>query len=262
MISSQRKDAFIAIGKDGGTGKYVHASAKQAFDSVSSDDKRRAFTMLVAAGITFLFALFTRIFWLFKPLLDKISYGAPGLMTNIIYYLIVGVLCTAFIVALNVVIKKLCEVKLFRRRARTIDIARALGVIAIAAVAVFAVSATFGFQLKLQKEMGVGVSIAKVFANLSVYLYYGFHMWLGFAAAALIQYALSMLFPAKYTVPWGAVFLVTIYGLTELLLEYATTSHMFPLYYYFLTYAYAAIYILTGRSFHVSFWASVAVMIL
>ncbi len=184
------------------------------------------------------------------------------MLTEIIYYILLAVVCTAFIVSLNIVIKKLCGVKLFRRRARTIDLARALGVIAIAAVTVLIVSSTFGFQLKLQKEMGMGVSIAKAFTNIAVYIYYGLHLWLGFTAAALVQYALSMLFPAKYTVPWGAIFLVTVFGLTEFLFEYTTTSHLFPSYYYFMTYAYAAIYILTGRSFHVSFWASVAVMIL
>ncbi len=259
MQTTTRQDRFIAVGKDGGTGKHKYSDAISAYKSVSAEDKRRAFIMLGAAGGTVAFMLLSRLLWLLKPLYDLADYG---MLSEIIYYIVLGIVCTVFIITLNAVIKNTCDVKLFRRRARTVNIPRALGVIAIAAATVFIVSATFGFQLKLQKEMGMGVSISTAFTNISVYLYYGLHMWLGFTAAALVQYALSMLFPAKHTVPWGAIFLVTVYGLLEFIFEYTTTDHLFSAYYYFMTYAYAAIYILTGRSFHVSFWASIAVMIL
>lgn len=259
MTVTEGQDRFIAIGKDGGTGKYKYPDFMSAYKSVSSADKRRAFIMLGAAGVAVAFILLTRLLWLFEPVWDLVYYGT---LSEVIYYIVLGLLCTAFIVALNIFIKKYCDVRLFRARKRTITIARALGVIAVAAVTVFVVSATFGFTLKIQKEMGMGVTMATALTNISVHFYYAFHLWIGFAAAALVQYALSMLFPAKHTMPWGAIFLVTVYGLLELLFEYTTTDHLYPLYYYFMTYAYAAIYILTGRSFHVSFWASVIVMVL
>ena len=68
--------------------------------------------------------------------------------------------------------------------------------------------------------------------------------------------------PSNRTIPFGAVFLVTVFGLSELALEVFSTAHMFPLIYYLFTYVYAAIYEITGRRFHLSYWASVVVMIL
>ena len=118
----------------------------------------------------------------------------------------------------------------------------------------------FGFKLKMQVEMGMGVTLATALTNIAVYLYYGLHIWLGFVAAMLVQYACSMLFPAKYTVPWGAIFLVTLFGLPELALELFATAHLYPWLYYIYTYAYAAIFILTQRSFHLSYWASAIIM--
>lgn len=259
MAETRGQDRFIAIGKDGGTGKYKYSDFKSAYKSVSKADKRRAFIMLGAAGISIAFILLTRLLWLFEPVWDLIYYGT---LSEVVYYIVLGLLCTAFIVSLNIFIKRKCEVRLFRARARTINITRALGVIAVAAVTVLIVNATFGFTLKIQKEMGMGVTMATALTNIAVHFYYAFHLWIGFAAAALVQYAMSILFPAKYTVPWGAIFLVTVYGLLEFIFEYATTDHIYSIYYYFMTYAYAAIYVLTGRSFHVSYWASVIVMVL
>jgi len=252
-------DEFIYIGRDSGTGKHRYPDARSAYASVSKADRRRAFIMLGAAGVTIAFMLFTRLIWLFEPLLDKIYYGT---LSEVVYYITLGLLCTAYIVGLNAFIKRKCSVRLFRIRKGSTGLTRALGVIAVAAATVFVSSATFGFTLILQKEMGMGGTGADMLVNLAVKFYYAFHLWLGFAAAALVQYACSMLVPAKYTVPWGAVFLVTVYGLLELLFETLTTAHLYPLYYYLFTYAYAAIFMLTQRSFHVSYWASVAVMVL
>ncbi len=259
MDSTNEKEKQAVSACDGGTGIHRHADCKEAYRSVSAADKRRAFIMLGAAGVTICFGLLTRLVWLFEPLLDKIYYGT---LSEVVYYIILGLLCTAYIISLNVFTKKYAGIRLFHPRKSGINIARALGVIAVGAVAVFIVSAVFGFQLKMQKEMGMGVTMATALTNISVYFYYAFHIWLGFAAAALVQYAMSMLFPAKYTVPWGAVFLVTVYGLLEFVFEYATTSHLYSIYYYIFVYAYAAVFVLSGRSFHVSYWASVIIMVL
>lgn len=244
---------------DGGTGRHTYPDFRSAYKSVANDDKRRAFIMLGASGVTVAFCLLTRLIWLFEPLLDKIYYGT---LSEVVYYIILGLLSTAYIIALNIFIKKKCGVRLFHARERMIDIPRALGVIAIAAGTVFIASAVFGFNLKIQKEMGMGVTMATALTNISVYFYYGFHMWLGFAAAALVQHAMSILIPAKYTMPWGAIFLVTVYGLIELLFETLTTPHVYTGLYYMMTYAYAAIFMMSGRSFHVSYWASVVIMVL
>ncbi len=252
-------DRFIYIGRDGGTGKNLHGDYRAAYASVPKGIKRRAFTMLGAAGVTLAFLLLTRLLWLFEPLLDKIYYGT---LSEVVYYIILGILCTAFIVALNEFIKHKCEVRLFRAKKRPVRLTRALSVIAVCAVAVFIVSAVFGFNLKMQKEMGMGVTLATALTNISVYFYYAFHLWLGFAAAALVQYGMSMLFPAKYTVPYGAIFLVAVYGLLEYIFETFTTTHLYTECYFALTFAYAAIFMLTQRGFHVSYWASIVTMVL
>lgn len=252
-------DRFIYIGRDGGTGKNIHPDHRSAYASVPAGIKRRAFIMLGAAGVTVAFLLLTRLLWLFEPLLDKIYYGT---LSEVVYYIVLGLLCTAYVVALNEFIKRKCEVRLFRAKKYPIRLTRALSVIAVCAVAVFIVSAVFGFQLKMQKEMGMGVTLATALTNISVYFYYAFHMWLGFTAAALVQYGMSMLFPAKYTVPYGAIFLVAVYGLLEYIFEAFTTTHLYPECYFALTFAYAAIFTLTRRGFHVSYWASVVTMVL
>ncbi|MCH5162208.1 MAG: hypothetical protein J1G38_01815 [Clostridiales bacterium] len=257
MAATKDQDRFVESG--GGTGEHKYPDFKSAYKSVAKEDKRRAFIMLGAAGVTVAFMLMTRLLWLFEPVWDYIYYGT---LSEIVYYIVLGLLCTGFIIALNIFIKHYCEVRLFKRKEHGVSIARALGAIAVAAAAVLIVNSTFGFTFKVQKEMGVGVTMATALTNIAVYFYYAFHMWLGFAAAALVQNAMSTLIPAKYTIPWGAIFLVTVYGLFELLFEYATTNHLYPLHYYFMTYAYAAIYMLTGRGFHVSYWASVIVMVL
>ncbi len=80
--------------------------------------------------------------------------------------------------------------------------------------------------------------------------------------AALVQYSLSILVPTKYTMPWGAILLVTVFGLTEFMLESLTTSHMYSWIYYLLNYAYASIFMLTHRKLHISYWASFIILVL
>lgn len=252
-------DRFDYVGRDGGTGKHEHADCRSAYASVPASVKRRAFIMLGAAGVTVAFLLLTRLIWLFEPLLDKIYYGT---LSEVVYYITLGLLCTAYIIALNQFIKRKCEVRLFHAKTHKIQLSRALSVIAVCAVTVFIVSAVFGFKLKMQKEMGMGVTLATALTNISVYFYYAFHLWLGFTAAALVQYGMSMLFPAKYTVPYGAIFLVAVYGLLEYIFETFTTTHLYTECYFALTFAYAAIFVLTRRGFHIGYWASVVTMVL
>ncbi len=252
-------DATLSATADGGTGHALYPDCKSAFASVSAYDRKRAYTMLGAAGVTLAVLFLSRLIWLFEPVLDLIYYGT---LSEIVYYIILGVVFTGYVIALNIFIKKHCGVSLFRPKKRTLNIARALGVIAVSAAAVFIASASLDFNLKMQLEMGLGVTLATALTNIAVYIYYGLHLWLGFIGAALVQYALSALFPAKYTVPYGAIFLVTVFGTIELILELYTTTHLYPWLYYLFTYVYAAIFVLTGRSFHVSFWASCIVMAL
>ncbi|MCM1367541.1 MAG: hypothetical protein NC184_01845 [Roseburia sp.] len=245
--------------RDGGTDRHEFSSASAAYRSVSKEDKRRAFIMLGAAAVTLAVLLLSRLLWLFEPLLDKIYYGT---LSEIVYYIALGVLFTIYIVFLNRFIVKHCDAHIFGIKKDPIILPRALGVIAVSAVAVFIAGAVFGFQLKMQSEMGLGVTLATALTNISVYFYYAFHMWLGFTIAVLLQHAMSTLFPSKYTVPWGAVALVTVFGLVELIFELYTTSHLYPWLYYLYTFVYGAIFTLTERRFHISYWASVIVMVL
>lgn len=255
----KQTDVFIHVGRDGGVGKHAYTDVKQAYAVRSPIEKRRAFTMLAAAGVTFAVLLLSRLLWLFEPLFDKVYYGT---LSEIIYYILLGLIYSAFVVSLNVFIKKRCSVRLFRVRKHSVSTPRALAVIGIAAMFVFIVNASLNFTLKMQLEMGLGVTAATALTNIAVYIYYGLHLWLGFIAATLVQYGMSLLFPAKYTVPWGGVFLVTVFGLTEFLLESLTTPHLYTWIYYLFTYAYAMVFYLSGRGFHISYWASVIIMVL
>ncbi len=253
------RDGFVQIGRDGGTGHAVHSDYRTAYASVSQADRRRAFVMLGAAGVTVGFLALSRLLWLLKPLYDLVYYA---LIPEIGYYVTLTVLYIPFIILLNRFIKKKCGVRLFRVRGKAVGLSRALGCIAVAAVAVFIISAAFGFKLKLEKEMGMGVTGMRMIVNIAVCYYYGLHLWLGMTAAALVQYACSILLPTRYTVPWGSVFIVAVYGLLELLFETYTTTHLFPWVYFVFSFAYAAIFTLSGRSFHISYWASVIIMFL
>ena len=215
--------------------------------------------MLGAAGVTIAFLLLTRLIWLFEPLLDRILYGT---LSEVIYYLILAALCVGFVIGLKKFVRRFCDFDPFAKKAQPIGFWRSLAVIGVAALFVFVVSAILGFKLKIQREMGLGVTLATALTNICVYFYYALHMWLGFCAAALVQYGLSTILPAKYTVPWGSIFLVTVFGLIEFVFEQFTTTHIYCGYYYLFTYAYAIIFTLSARRFHVSYWASVAIMIL
>lgn len=261
-IETNTESTALELGqtmRDGGTEKHEHDSVVSAYRSVRAADKRRAFIMLGATAVTFAVLILSRLLWLFEPLLDKIYYGT---LSEIIYYIIIGVLFTVYVIFLNRFIVKKCDTHIFRIKKDPILLPRALGVIAVAATAVFIASATLKFHLKMQYEMGLGVTLATALTNISVYFYYAFHMWLGFIMATLVQHALSTLIPTKYTVPWGAITLVTVFGLTELVLELFSTPHLYAWLYYLYTYVYAAVLTLSQRRFHLSYWASVIVMVL
>ncbi|MDE6029032.1 MAG: hypothetical protein K2F90_01770 [Clostridiales bacterium] len=235
------------------------ADFKAAFASVPATEKRRAYTMLIAAGITLAVLFLSRLFWLFKPVFDLVYYGT---LPIILYYILIGVVFTVFIVLLNHYIKKLCDCRLFLPQKKRVGVPRTLAVILVGAIAVLCVSAGFKFKVKIQVEMGTGVTMATALINLAIYVYYGLHLWLGLAAAALVQRALTILLPTKYSVPWGAIFLVTAFGLIEFALEAWTTTHSYPWLYYILTYAYAVVYELTDHSFHLTYWACVIILVL
>ncbi len=259
----KRPTEFNTAAPDGAEAVVSTAHARNAFRdaymSVPASEKTRAFTMLGAAGATTLVLFLSRLFWLFKPLLDKIYYGT---LSEVVYYIFLGVLCTVYIIVLNNYLKKHCELRMFLPKTEKMTIPQALGIIAICAAAVFVASAAFGFKTKIQLEMGNGVTMAQALTNISVYFYYAFHMWLALAAATLVQRGLTLLFPAKHTLPWGAIFLVTVFGLVELVLELGTTDHVYPWLYYLFTYVYAGVFVLADYRFHVTYWASIVVMVL
>lgn len=236
-----------------------YADYKWAFGTVPSDSRRKAYIMLIAAGITLGVLFLSRLFWLFKPLYDLVYYGT---LPIILYYITLIVVFTAFVVLLNYYLNKRCDCHMFLPQKKRVGVTRTLAIIALGAIVVLCVSAGFKFRVKVQVEMGTGVTMATALINLAVYVYYGLHLWLGLIAAALIQRALDILIPTRYSLPWGAIALVTVFGLIEFALECGTTTHLYPWLYYILVYAYAAVYELTGRSFHLTYWASIIIMVL
>ncbi len=254
-----RKSADASMSIDGGRGAHSASDATEAYRNVNEAEKRRCFYLLGAAGVTLAVLFLSRLLWLLKPVYDFVFYGQ---VSELIYNGVVGVVFTVYVVLLNLFLKRKLAFRLFKPKKDAVDLPRALGVIFLGALTVFITSAAFGFTFKLQNEWGLGVIMTTGLVNLSVYIYYALHLWLGFIAAALVQYALSTLIPTKYTVAWGAILLVTVFGLTEFLLEVLTTAHMYSWLYYVFTYVYAAIFILTKRSFHVSYWASLIILIL
>ena len=237
----------------------VYADFMQAAKSVNDTDKRRAYTMLIVAGITLAVLFLSRLFWLFKPLYDLVYYGT---LPIILYYITVGIVFTVFVIFLNKYLKVHCDCRLFAPQKNTMDVPRTLAIIAVGALTMLCVSAGFKFKVKIQVEMGSGVTMATALINLAIYIYYGLHLWLGLIAAELVQRALSILIPTRYSVPWGAIFLVTVFGLIEFALEFGATTHLYPWLYYILTYVYAIVYELTNRSFHLTYWACIIIMVL
>ena len=233
---------------------------RAAYASVPAAEKTRAFTMLVCAGITLGVLLLSRLVWLFKPLFDMIFYG---LLSVGIYYVLLFVICLVYCILLNRYVKKNCNERIFGKREAKMTIPQMLAIIAIGAAAVFVANAVFGFKTKIQLEMGGGgVTMASALSNVSVYVYYAVHLWLALTAAMLVQRSLTILLPSKHTIPWGAIFLVTVFGLIETTLEILTTPHLFPWMYYLFDYVYAAIFVLAEYRFHTTYWASIIIMVL
>lgn len=248
------------VSTDGDAQADSPTDVKGAARSVNADDKRRAFILLGAAGVTLGVLFLSRLIWLFKPLLDLVYYGT---LSIVLYYIALVVIFTVYVIFLQRYVKKNCDYSLLSPKKDTgLTVPHALGVIALGAAVVLCISAGFKFKVKIQVEMGSGVTMATALINLSVYIYYGLHLWLGLIAAALTDRALSALLPTRYRIPWGAILLVTVFGLIEFALEFGTTDHMYPWLYYLLTYVYAAIYELTKRSFHLTYWACIVIMVL
>lgn len=231
-----------------------------AVRSVLPSEKRRAFMLLGACGVTLSVLFLSRLIWLFKPLFAKVYYGT---LSVILYYSTVAVIFTVFVVLLGLFLKRKCGERIFLpRRSPQIDVPRALSIIALSAAVVFFISAGFDFKVKIQIEMGSGVTMAQALTNISVYVYYALHLWLGLIAAEIFGRAMNILVPTRYAFPWAAVFLVMVFGLTEFALEVGTTFNLYPWIYYLLTYVYAAVYELTNRSFHLTYWTCVIIMVL
>lgn len=245
--------------RDGGTGTHGFTDAAAAVKSVSRDDRIKCFSMLGAAAVTLVLLFGSRLVWLMKPLFDRV-FG--GLVSETFYYLIILVVFVAYMIGLGFFVRRFCGVRLYKTKRPPVELPRALGVIAVCAVAVFVTSAAFKFKLKIEYELEQGSTGTNMLVNAAIYFYYALHLLLAFISTELVQRALSTLIPAKYTVPWGAIFLVTVYGLIEFLFEYYATGHRFAHIYYLFTYVYAAIYVISRRGFHASYWASVIVMVL
>lgn len=259
MTENTEKTIISGAAEAAATTDPPPADFKSAYATVPPEEKRRAFTMLIAAGITFGVLLISRLFWLLKPLFDLVYYGT---LPIILYYILLIIVYTVFVIFLNKYLKRLCNLRMFLPQKHHVSVRNTLTIIAIGAVTVFFISLGFNFKVKVQVEMGFGVTMATALINLAVYIYYGLHLWLGLIAAVLVQHALDILIPTKYSIPWGAIFLVTVFGLIELLLEATTTVHMYPWLYYILTFVYALVYELTDRSFHLTYWACIIIMVL
>lgn len=254
---SNRTDATFV--RDGGTGTHGYTDAAAAVKSVAHEDRKKCVVMLGAAAVTLVLLFGSRLVWLMKPLFDRV-FG--GLVSETFYYLIILVLFVAYMIGLGFFIRKRCGFGLYKVKRPPLDLPRALGVIAVCAAAVFVTSAAFKFKLKVEYELEQGSTGTNMLVNAAIYFYYALHLLLAFISTELVQRALSTLIPAKYTIPWGAIFLVTVYGLIEFLFEYYATGHRFAHIYYLFTYVYAAVYVLSRRGFHASYWASVIVMVL
>lgn len=244
----------IAVNPPRGTND-VYAAVK----SVMPDEKRRAYFLLGGAGATLALLLLSRLIWLFEPLLKLVYYGT---LSEILYYIILIVLFTTYIVVLNHYIKKQTSEHLFLPKKTHVDVVRTLAVIALVAVTFFVVSAGFKFKIKLQIEMGTGVTIARALTNIAVYIYYGLHLWLGLTAAELIRRGMNIIVPTRNPLPWGEIALVTVFGLLEFLFEATTTTHLYPWLYYIFTYVYACVYALTDHSYHLTYWTCIIIMVL
>lgn len=231
----------------------------------NNKNRKAAIELFIAAGIMFAILLATRLITLFNPLFALVYYGT---LVEVLYYIILLVICVVCQTLVYRYFVKHHNLSIFKSQAKPVSsqaslleqIIKPVAVVGICLITVIIVGASFNFKLKMEFEMGTGVTGAKALTNIAVYFYYGCHIWLMMTVVALVQRGFDILFVTKYSISVGAIVLVLI-GAVEFLFEALTTNHMYPHLYFILTFVYAAIWELT-RSYHGTFWASVVLMVL
>lgn len=229
---------------------------------LNKDNKQVAFALFKGAGITLAIVFISRLFTLFNPLLKKVYFGT---LTEIIYYLFLFAVSLTTVVLMWNYFKKRYGLSIFESDCQIpdkkgYDFIVPSVVIGVVAITV-ALTGVYFNGLKVEQEMGTGITGYQAMINVSVYFYYGFHLWLAITAMTMVQKGCDRLFVTKYGFHVGVIMLVTVFGLLELVLELSTTNHLFPLLYYIYLYVYGIIFIVT-KSYNVTLWSAIVIMVL
>lgn len=229
---------------------------------LNQENKKVAFALFKGAGITLAILFISRMITLFNPLLKKVYYGT---LTEIIYYILLFCITLVTVVLMWYYFKRKYGLSIFESdcqipNKKGYDFIVPSVVIGIVAITV-ALTGLYFRGLKVEHEMGTGITGYQAMINVAVYLYYGFHLWLAIMAMTMVQKGCDRLFVTKYGIHIGVIMFVTVFGLLEFLLECYTTNHLFPLLYYIYLYVYAIIFIVT-KSYHVTLWSAIVIMVL
>ena len=122
-----------------------------AVRAVPPEQKRKAYVMIGAAGVTLAVLFLSRLVWLFEPVFDLVYYGT---LSEVLYYIVLAVIFTVYVIFLHRFVKKRCGFGVLSRGKAEVGTLRTLIIIAIGAITFFCISAGFGFKVKIEVEMG------------------------------------------------------------------------------------------------------------
>lgn len=224
--------------------------------------KTLAIKYFIFAAIALASVYIVQIFHVFDSLFDKIYYGN---LTTIFYYVCNIIFWIPFIIVFNKQVKRHTGFKLFRKNSTELSLKRSLIIYACAIVPIFIVSAALGFELKVVFELGKRVTGMQLYSNASMYIHGGVKLLIAVMIIELVQEACNLLYRGKYCdyIPWGGIALALIYGFTEVIVAYATGGYtMFAWLYIAFDLLYGIIYLLSKKSFFVTYFVSLIIYIL
>ena len=239
------------------------ATEATALKRTRAEEKRlAALYMIFAAAIIFCVYVVQILHLLERPLFSRIYYGnLPKLMYNACSI----ILWVPMLVGVHLLLKKYTGRKAFHRSHREISLKRILLLYACTVVPIFIVSAALGFKLKIVYELGSRITGVQAWSNASAYLYGGVKLLFFVIFIELVQETGELLYKGEKSplIPWGGIAAMLIFGFGDVIVAYATGSGiMFAWLYLAFDLIYGVIFLVSNRSFYVTFILSLIIFIL
>lgn len=228
-----------------------------------AEEKRLAALYLIfAAAIVFCVYIVQFLHFMEKPLFSRIYYGnLPKLMYNACSI----VVWVPMLVGIHLLLKKYTGRKAFHRSKHEISLKRILLLYACTLVPIFIVSAALGFKLKIVYELGSRITGVQAWSNASAYLYGGVKLLFFVIFIELVQETGELLYQGKYTsfIPWGGIAAMLIFGFGDVIVAYASGAGiLFAWLYLAFDLVYGVIFLVSNRSYYVTFILSLIIFIL